>query len=93
MASHWPPGDDAAGVASSAQPTLYRAMAEPSGAVSAAVAHGKARRRKRSAAPLPWLTAVAARALCSSACATVPLYPNDDTPPTDPAPPPPACTW
>eukprot|EP00964_Phaeocystis_antarctica_P020735 scaffold11461_cov58-Phaeocystis_antarctica.AAC.2 len=47
-------------------------------------AHRKARRRKRSAAQPPWLTAVPPRTLCSSACAIVPLYPNDDTPPTSP---------
>eukprot|EP00964_Phaeocystis_antarctica_P115651 scaffold79633_cov69-Phaeocystis_antarctica.AAC.2 len=92
-ASHWPPGDIPVGAASSAQPTLYKAMAEPSSASSAEVAQGKARRWKRSATPPLWLTAVAPRALCSSACAIVPLYPNDDTPPTGPAPSPPACTW
>eukprot|EP00964_Phaeocystis_antarctica_P150666 scaffold118133_cov68-Phaeocystis_antarctica.AAC.2 len=85
MASHWPPGDGAAGMASSAQPTLYRAMAEPSSAFSVAVVHEKARRRKRSAAPPPTANAAAPPdVLCSSACAIVPLYPNDDTPPTSP---------
>eukprot|EP00964_Phaeocystis_antarctica_P020365 scaffold11254_cov67-Phaeocystis_antarctica.AAC.2 len=39
-ASHWPPGDEAAGAASSAQPTLYRAMTEPSSAVFAAMVQG-----------------------------------------------------
>eukprot|EP00964_Phaeocystis_antarctica_P007848 scaffold4224_cov87-Phaeocystis_antarctica.AAC.1 len=59
-------------------------MAEPSSASFAAVAQGKARRRKRSAAPPPWPTAVAPDVLCSSVCAIVPLYPNEDTPPTSP---------
>eukprot|EP00964_Phaeocystis_antarctica_P008137 scaffold4392_cov76-Phaeocystis_antarctica.AAC.2 len=80
-ASHWPAGEEKTGTASSTQPTLYRAMAEPSGAFSTAVAQEKARRRKRSAASPPWLTAVAPDAHCSTACTIVPLYPNDDTPP------------
>eukprot|EP00964_Phaeocystis_antarctica_P050179 scaffold29086_cov75-Phaeocystis_antarctica.AAC.2 len=53
--------------------------------IGAAVAQGKARRRNRSA--IPFATAKAAaplEALCSSICAIVPLYPNDDTPPTSP---------
>eukprot|EP00964_Phaeocystis_antarctica_P051516 scaffold30060_cov60-Phaeocystis_antarctica.AAC.2 len=83
-ASHWPPGDDAAGAAGSAQPRLYRAMAELSGAFSAAVAQGKARRRKRSAPPPPTADAAVPGVHCSTACATVPLYPNDDKPPTSP---------
>eukprot|EP00964_Phaeocystis_antarctica_P047892 scaffold27719_cov86-Phaeocystis_antarctica.AAC.2 len=58
-------------------------MAEPSGTTGAAAAQGKARRRKRSAAPPPTAAAAAPLgALCSTACAIVPLYPKDDTPPT-----------
>ena len=83
-ASHWPPCDGAAGAAgaaSSAQSTLYRAIAEASRAAGAAVAHRKTRRRKRSAAP-PLTPDAATRSVhCSSVCAIVPLYPNDDTPP------------
>ena len=45
-------------------------------------AHAKARRRKRTAAPPPTTDEAMCGALCSSACAIVPLYPNDDTPPT-----------
>eukprot|EP00964_Phaeocystis_antarctica_P021518 scaffold11943_cov87-Phaeocystis_antarctica.AAC.2 len=57
-------------------------MAEPSGTFSAAVAQGKARRRKRSAALPPTANAAAPPgALCSTACTIVPLYPNEDTPP------------
>eukprot|EP00964_Phaeocystis_antarctica_P062531 scaffold37468_cov66-Phaeocystis_antarctica.AAC.5 len=45
-------------------------------------AHRKARRRKRSAAPPPTAAAAAPPdVLCSTVCAIVPLYPNDDTPP------------
>eukprot|EP00964_Phaeocystis_antarctica_P095598 scaffold62036_cov73-Phaeocystis_antarctica.AAC.3 len=47
-------------------------------------AHRKARRRKRSTAPQPVPSAAPPDTLCSTACATVPLYPKDDTPPTSP---------
>eukprot|EP00964_Phaeocystis_antarctica_P042618 scaffold24437_cov78-Phaeocystis_antarctica.AAC.4 len=83
MASHWPPGAETTGTSSSTQPTLYRAMAEPSGAFSVAVVHEKERQRKRSAAPPHTADAAAPpNMLCSNVCTIVPLYPNDDTPPT-----------
>eukprot|EP00964_Phaeocystis_antarctica_P055270 scaffold32505_cov68-Phaeocystis_antarctica.AAC.4 len=56
------------------------------GARETAMSQGKARRRNRSAEPPPTANIAASPgALCSTACATVPLYPNDDTPPTSPA--------
>eukprot|EP00964_Phaeocystis_antarctica_P026673 scaffold15029_cov78-Phaeocystis_antarctica.AAC.5 len=52
------------------------------GAHETAMSHGKARRRKRSAAPPRTADAAAPPdVLCSTVCAIVPLYPNDDTPP------------
>eukprot|EP00964_Phaeocystis_antarctica_P085177 scaffold53753_cov57-Phaeocystis_antarctica.AAC.2 len=48
------------------------------------MSHRKARRRKRSAAPPHKPSAAPPGAHCSSVCAIVPLYPNDDTPPTSP---------
>eukprot|EP00964_Phaeocystis_antarctica_P077335 scaffold47976_cov72-Phaeocystis_antarctica.AAC.4 len=55
------------------------------GARETAMSQGKARRRKRSGAPPPTANAAAVPdVLCSTVCAIVPLYPNDDTPPTSP---------
>ena len=84
-ASHWPPRDDAVGApaaASSAQPTLYRATAELSRASAAAVAHVERAPTEADRRAAAHARRSNARRLCSSACAIVPLYPNDDTPPS-----------